>query len=68
MAARIPRKFAQAWMAEGWRMANATEIMTVARAWKRQIAVMASAVRYVGSFDVEETECVGSVGEVARGK
>lgn len=49
-------------------MAKATEIMTVTRAWRRQMAVMASAVRYVGPFDVEDTECVGSVGEVARGK
>lgn len=49
-------------------MAKATEIMTVAKAWRRQIAVMASAVRYVDPFEVEDTECVGSVGEVARGK
>ena len=49
-------------------MAKATEIMTVARACKRHIAVMASAVRYVEPFEVDDTECVGSVGEVARGK
>lgn len=64
----MPRKFAQAGRAEGWRRAKAAEIMTVARACKRQIAVTARAIRYVGPFLVADTETTGSVGEVARGK
>lgn len=44
MAAKMPRKFAQAGRADGWRSVKATEMMTVARACSRQMAVTASAV------------------------
>lgn len=46
----MPRKFDQAGRAAGWRRAKVAEIMTVARACKRQIVVTARAVRYVGPF------------------
>lgn len=68
MADKTPRKFAQAGSADGWRRENATEIISVASACRRQIAVMVSAVRYVGPVGVEETDATGSVGDVARGK
>ena len=68
MAARMPRKFAQAGRALGRHMTNATDMITVARAWRRQMAVTTRAVRYVGALELEETGVVGSVGEVARGK
>lgn len=68
MAARIPRKLAQAGKAEGLRVAKATEMMRVTRACRMQMAVTESAVRYVGVFAVVEAGAVGSVGDVARGK
>lgn len=43
-------------------------MMSVAIACKTQIAVMVSAVRYVGPLGVDETDATGSVGDVARGK
>lgn len=68
MADRMPRKFAQAGIAAGWRSSNAIEMMIVARACSRQIPVTTRAVRYVGALDDVETALMGSVGEVARGK
>jgi hypothetical protein len=68
MADKTPRKFAQAGSADGWRREKATEMMSVASACRMQIAVIISAVRYVGVFGVEETDATGSVGDVARGK
>lgn len=67
MAASMPRKFPHAGKAAGWRKANAAEMITVARACMRQMAVTARAVRYVGPL-VADTEVTGSVSEVARGK
>lgn len=50
MAAKMPRKFAQAGSAAGRRRAKAAEMMMVVKACSRQIAVTARAVRYVGPF------------------
>jgi hypothetical protein len=44
-ADKIPRKFAQAGIAAGWRMLKATEIIIVASAWSRHSPVTTSAVR-----------------------
>lgn len=68
MVARIPRKFAHAGRAAGWRRAKAAEMIKVASACKRQIAVTAMAVLYVAPFRVVDKETSGSVGEVTRGK
>ena len=65
----MPRKLAQAGMADGCRSAKTTEMITVTNACRRQMAVIDKAVRYVGPVeDWEDTGAVGSVGEVARGK